>query len=167
MSAKDLGEYVDGLYGYALVLSRGRTEAEDLVQETYLRAIETVETSRRDSSVKSWLFIILRSIWFNQPRQSRTVPEVIELDSDGNDPIRDAGFATDPPLTPCASNNEQDQVRTALQQLPIEFREILILHEYEELSYQEIASVLECPLGTVMSRLARARSKLRELLSPL
>jgi RNA polymerase sigma-70 factor (ECF subfamily) len=63
------------------------------------------------------------------------------------------------------SNIEQEQVRTAIQQLPVEFREIVILREYEDLSYQEIAAVLECPLGTVMSRLARARSKLRDLLS--
>jgi RNA polymerase sigma-70 factor (ECF subfamily) len=65
------------------------------------------------------------------------------------------------------SNIEQEQVRTAIQQLSVEFREIILLREYEELSYQEIATILECPLGTVMSRLARARSKLRDLLSPL
>jgi RNA polymerase sigma-70 factor (ECF subfamily) len=65
------------------------------------------------------------------------------------------------------SNIEQEQIRAAIQQLSIEFREIIILREYEELSYQEIATLLKCPLGTVMSRLARARSKLRDLLSPI
>jgi RNA polymerase sigma-70 factor (ECF subfamily) len=64
------------------------------------------------------------------------------------------------------SNIEQEQVRAAIEQLSIEFREIIILREYEELSYQEIATSLDCPLGTVMSRLARARSKLRDLISP-
>jgi RNA polymerase sigma-70 factor, ECF subfamily len=60
---------------------------------------------------------------------------------------------------------EREQVRAAIQQLPVEFREIIILREYEELSYQEIANLLACPIGTVMSRLARARSRLRDLLS--
>jgi RNA polymerase sigma-70 factor (ECF subfamily) len=63
------------------------------------------------------------------------------------------------------SNIEQEQVRAAIQQLSSEFSEIIILREFEELSYQEIATILECPLGTVMSRLARARSKLGDLLS--
>ncbi|SRR5713226_3545481 len=64
------------------------------------------------------------------------------------------------------SKMETEQVRAAIQELPVEFREIILLREYEELSYQEIASVLDCPVGTVMSRLGRARAKLRALLSP-
>ena len=160
----DLSEYVDGLYGYALVLSRNRTEAEDLVQETCLRAIRAMERLRPDSNAKSWLFTILRNIWFNQLRQWRTAPEIVELDLDGMGPNRVADTAKDPHAT-YVSNIEQEQVRTAIQQLPVESREIIILREYEELSYQEIATVLECPLGTVMSRLARARSRLRDLLS--
>jgi RNA polymerase sigma-70 factor (ECF subfamily) len=162
----DLSEYVDGLYSYALVLSRNRTEAEDLVQETCLRAIRAMERLRPDSNAKSWLFTILRNIWFNQLRQRRTAPKVVELDLDGDGANRAADTRKDPHAT-YVSNIEQEQVRTAIQQLPVEFREIIILREYEELSYQEIAAVLECPLGTVMSRLARARSKLRDLLSTM
>jgi RNA polymerase sigma-70 factor, ECF subfamily len=161
----DLSEYVDGLYSYALVLSRNRTEAEDLVQETCLRAIRAMDRLRPDSNAKSWLFTILRNIWFNQLRKWRTAPEVVELDLDGDGANRAADTRKDPHAT-YVSNIEQEQVRTAIQQLPVEFREIIILREFEELSYQEIAAVLECPLGTVMSRLARARSKLRDLLSP-
>lgn len=160
----DLSEYVDGLYSYALVLSRDRTEAEDLVQETCLRAIRAMSRLRPDSNAKSWLSTILRNIWFNQLRQWRATPEVVELDLDGDGANRAADTRKDPHAT-YVSNIEQKQVRTAIQQLPVEFREIIILREYEDLSYQEIAAVLECPLGTVMSRLARARSKLRDLLS--
>ena len=160
----DLSEYVDGLYSYALILSRNRTEAEDLVQETCLRAIRAMGRLRPDSNVKSWLFTILRNIWFNQLRQWRTAPENVELDLDGNGPNAAVDTAKDPHAI-YVSNIEQEQVRAAIQQLPVEFREIIILREYEELSYQEIAAVLECPQGTVMSRLARARSKLRDLLS--
>jgi RNA polymerase sigma-70 factor (ECF subfamily) len=160
----DLSEYVDGLYSYALVLSRDRTEAEDLVQETCLRAIRAMGSLRPDSNAKGWLVTILRNIWFNQLRQRRTVREVVELDLHVDDANRAADSRKDPHAT-YVSNIEQEQVRTAIQQLPVEFREIIILREYEDLSYQEIAAVLECPLGTVMSRLARARSKLRDLLS--
>jgi RNA polymerase sigma-70 factor (ECF subfamily) len=160
----DLSEYVDGLYSYALILSRNRTEAEDLVQETCLRAIRAMGRLRPDSNPKSWLFTILRNVWFNQLRQWRTSPDIVELDLDGDGPNKAADNAKDP-LASYVSNIEQQQVRAAIQQLPLEFREIIILREYEELSYQEIAAVLECPQGTVMSRLARARSKLRDLLS--
>ena len=160
----NLSEYVDGLYSYALVLSRNRTEAEDLVQETCLRAIRAMGRLRPDSNAKSWLFTILRNIWFNQLRQWRTAPQVVELDLDGDGENRAEDTRKDPHAT-YVSNIEQEQVRTAIQQLPVEFREIVILREYEDLSYQEIAAVLECPLGTVMSRLARARSKLRDSLS--
>src|SRR5271170_6552587 len=159
----DLSEYVDSLYSYALVLSRDRTEAEDLVQETCLRALRAIGRLRPDSNAKSWLFTILRNIWFNQLRQWRTAPEVVELDLDGDGANRAADTRKDPHAT-YVSNIEQEQVRTAIQQLPVEFREIIILREYEDLSYQEIGAVLECPLGTVISRLARARSKLRDLL---
>jgi RNA polymerase sigma-70 factor, ECF subfamily len=162
----DLSEYVDGLYSYALVLSRNRTEAEDLVQETCLRALRAMGRLRPDSNAKSWLFTILRNIWFNQLRQRRTAPEMVELDLDSNGPNKAADTAKDPHAT-YVSNIEQEQVRAAILQLSPEFREIIILREYEELSYQEIAAVLDCPLGTVMSRLARARSKLRELLTPI
>jgi len=160
----DLSEYVDGLYSYALVLSRDRTEAEDLVQETCLRAIRAMGSLRPDSNAKGWLVTILRNIWFNQLRQWRTAREVVELDLQVDGANRAADSRKDPHAT-YVSNIEQEQVRIAIQQLPVEFREVIILREYEDLSYQEIAAVLECPLGTVMSRLARARSKLRDLLS--
>lgn len=161
----DFSEYLDGLYGYAVVLSRSSTEAEDLVQETCLRALRALGQLRPDGNIKSWLFTILRNVWLNQVRQWRTRPAMVELDSDENRTGDPADTALDPHEV-YASKVEQEQVRAAIQQLPVEFREIIILREYEELSYQEIASVLDCPLGTVMSRLARARSRLRELLPP-
>lgn len=155
---------IDGLYSYALILTRNRAEAEDLVQETYLRALQALGRLRPDSNLKAWLFTILRNIWFNQLRKWRTAPEMVELDSDGSGPNHAADDVKDPHAT-YVSKVEQEQVRAAIQRLSVEFREIIILREYEELSYQEIATILECPVGTVMSRLARARSKLRDLLS--
>jgi RNA polymerase sigma-70 factor (ECF subfamily) len=159
----DLSEYLDGLYSYALMLSRNRTEAEDLVHETCLRAIRAIESLRDDTSAKSWLFTILRNLWFNQLRQRRPAPEIVELDLDGTGPNGAADNAKDPHET-YVNNIEQEQVRTAIDQLSGESREIIILRGFEGLSYQEIAAILECPSGTVMSRLARARRKLRDLL---
>jgi RNA polymerase sigma-70 factor (ECF subfamily) len=159
-----LDEVFDGLYGYAMVLSRDRTEAEDLVQETCVRAVKAVESLQPGSNAKSWLFTILRNIWLNQVRQRRAAPKIVELDVDEST----LGMAVEASKDPHAlyvSKMERDQVREAIQQLPDEFREIIVLREYEELSYQEIATLLDCPAGTVMSRLGRARSRLRSLLS--
>src|SRR5579862_1950370 len=154
--AVNLGEFLDGLYSYAVVLSRNPAEAEDLVQETCLRAIRGMGRLRPDSNVKGWLFTILRNTWLNQIRHSRTGPEMVELNSDASETNEPADPAKDA-HTIYAGKVEREQVRTAIQQLPVEFREIIILREYEELSYQEIANLLACPVGTVMSRLARAR----------
>ncbi|HXZ80197.1 MAG TPA: sigma-70 family RNA polymerase sigma factor [Terriglobales bacterium] len=159
----DFTEYLDGLYGYAMVLSRNSAEAEDLVQETCLRALRGMGGLRSGDSAKSWLFKILRNTWLNQLRHRRTAPDVVEFDSDVSKPNEPADPRQDP-LSVYIAELERGQVRAAIQQLPVEFREIIILREYEELSYQEIAGVLDCPPGTVMSRLARARARLRELL---
>ena len=164
MEDTTLPAYMDGLYAYAMVLSRNPAMAADLVQESYLRALKAKESLRPDSNVKSWLFTILRNIWLNHLRHERAGPKLAELDSDEN--LADVSIATsEDPHDLYVRNLQREQVRTAIQQLPIEFREIIILREYEELSYSEIANVLQCPMGTVMSRLARARSRLGDLLS--
>jgi RNA polymerase sigma-70 factor, ECF subfamily len=157
-------ECSDGLYGYAMVLSRDRTEAEDLVQETCVRAIQAIDGLRPGSNVKSWLFTILRNIWLNRLRGRRTAPKMVELDGDEST-AQTAVAVTKDPHTLYVSKVERELVREAIQQLSREFREIIVLREYEDLSYQEIANILGCPAGTVMSRLGRARSKLRSLLS--
>lgn len=159
-----LDEVFDGLYGYAMVLTRDRTEAEDLVQETCVRAVKAMESLQPDSNAKSWLFTILRNIWLNQVRQRRSAPRIIGLDVDESTAELAVEVSEDP-YALYASKLERDQVRKAIQQLPDELREIIVLREYGELSYQEIATLLDCPAGTVMSRLGRARSKLRSLLS--
>lgn len=157
-------DHLDGLYSYALLLTRNHPEAEDLVQETYARAIPAMGRLRVDSNTRGWLCTILRNIWLNQQRKWRNGPQMIEIDgwngvvSGVVDPSRNSHDVY-------VSKLETDQVRAAIQELPMDFREIILLREYEDLSYQEIASVLNCPVGTVMSRLARARKTLRILLS--
>jgi RNA polymerase sigma-70 factor, ECF subfamily len=157
-------EYIDGLYSYALVLTRNHAEAEDLVQETYVRAMKAIRRFQKGSNMKGWLFTILRNIWLNQLRKSRNGPRMVEIESEDAipdsivEPSRDAHDLY-------VSKMETGQVRAAILELPADFREIILLREYEDLSYQQIAEVLDCPIGTVMSRLGRARAKLRTLLS--
>lgn len=157
-------EYLDGLYSYAMVLTRNHAEAEDLVQETYVHALPAMNRLRPESNVKGWFFKILRNAWLNQLRKRRTRPEIgwtdVADDAETNvvEPSKDS-------YQVLVSKMEKEQVQAAIQALPANFREIILLREYEELSYHEIAGLLDCPVGTVMSRLARARSKLRILLT--
>jgi RNA polymerase sigma-70 factor (ECF subfamily) len=157
-------EHADGLFTYAMALTRNFFEAEDLVQETYVRAIEAMGRLREHSNVKAWLYAILRNIRINQVRQQRTRPKLVELDAYENPADLVIDSAKDPHAL-YVSKVEREQVREAIQQLSEEFREIIVLREFAELSYQDIAKLLDCPLGTVMSRLARARSELGSLLS--
>jgi RNA polymerase sigma-70 factor, ECF subfamily len=159
-------EHIDGLFGYALVLTRNRVDAEDLVQETYVRAIRAMGRLRPGSNVKGWLFTILRNVWLNELRQRRKAPESVDIETDDRT-LHAADENTMSPHDAYVSGIERGEVRKAIEQLPAEAREVILLREYEELSYEEIAGVLDCPVGTVMSRLARARMKLKKLLGPV
>jgi RNA polymerase sigma-70 factor, ECF subfamily len=164
LEAQDLLLYIDDLSRYALALARNKTDAEDLLQETYLRALKASESFWPGADLKRWLFRILRNIWFNELRRRRGVPKFLNLDiSETYDGIRRAPQAD--PLALHLASVERDLVRGAIQELPSALRKTICLREYEDLSYQEIAVALDCPVGTVMSRLARARTKLGHRLS--
>ena len=156
--------YKDGLFGYAMFLTHNYASAADLVQETYLRALNAKERKPTLSEGKGWLFTILRNIWLNQLRRRGTVRGIVDLISEGIlEPA--ASELTDPHIL-YVRHIVTTQVREAINKLPTKLREIILLREYEELSYKEISTILGCPAGTVMSRLARARSRLRILLAP-
>jgi RNA polymerase sigma-70 factor, ECF subfamily len=155
--------YIDDLYSYAVALTRNREAAEDLVQETYVRALPAANRLRSDSNIKAWLCTILRNVWLNQIRQRNSRPKMTELDANNGADYLPADRSEDP-LAQCERKWNQERLRRAILQLPMESREILVLREYQELSYAEIAELLACPAGTVMSRLARARERLRHLL---
>src|SRR5580692_9043400 len=132
-------EYLDALYSYALVLTRNHAEAADLVQETYVRALPAMGRLRVGSNTKSWFFTILRNVWLNELRKWRNGPQMIDLEvGDGVanrifEPSKDTHDLY-------VSKLEAEQVRAAIQELPIDLREIILLREYEDLSYQEIAN---------------------------
>lgn len=156
--------HLDALYGYAVALTRDRTAAEDLVQETYLRAVRAFGRLMPDSNLKGWLFAIMRNIWLNQQRHDRTGPAFVDLDAEDDERWRflESGGAS--PLAELERSETQTRVRAAIESLPPAFREVVILRDIEGFSYQQIATILGCPAGTVMSRLGRARDRLRLLL---
>lgn len=153
-------EHIDALYGYAMTLTRNTTEAEDLVQETYVRAARAVNRPDSNANLKGWLFVIMRNAWLNQVRHKNAGPLFVDLDS--SESTREA---QENPHVIYLRKLECEQVREAIESLPDAYREIVVLRDIEGFTYQEIAMVLDCPAGTVMSRLGRARGRLRKLLA--
>lgn len=159
--------HLDALYRSALRLTRNRAEAEDLVQETCLRAFRNFHRFDPLSHCRVWLFTIMRNLFLNRLRQAGR--EVLEGDASALEALQERLMTP----TSVARNPEEeffqkllhDDIDRALKALPLAFREAVILADLEGLSYKEVAEVLGCPTGTVMSRLSRGRQLLRHLLS--
>ena len=157
--------HLDALYGFALALTHNRTEAEDLVQETYLRATRAFGRLMPDSNLKSWLFAIMRNIWRNQLRHAHSGPQFVEMDAEEANRTEWLDHTARDPHAVLVEKVERAQVRAAIASLPTHYREVIVLRDLEGFSYQQIAAILHCPAGTVMSRLGRAREQLRALLT--
>lgn len=156
--------HLDALYGYAMAMTRDRTVAEDLVQETYLRAVRAFGRLLPDSNLKGWLFAIMRNAWHNQLRHDRSGPAFVDLDAEDHERWLSLRSADRSPLAVLEQSETRTRIRAAIESLPPAFREVVILRDIEGFSYQQIATIMECPAGTVMSRLGRARDRLRGLL---
>lgn len=150
----------DQLYNFAHWLAQDRTEAEDLVQETYVKALKGFSSFQAGTNFRAWMYRILRNTFLTS-RTGLKATATVELDSDDS-PELSAGPET--PETILIDNSQHQLLQSAIESLPVSFREILLLCEVEEMSYQEIAETLSIPMGTVMSRLSRARKALRESL---
>ena len=156
-------EFLDVLYGTAIRLTRKPEAAEDLVQDTYLKALRARSSFKPGTNLKAWLFTILHNTWRNRRRdQARSR---VEADSDAVEQAAEHGqdSLSAPPDSPEAllvRATLSEDLRAALDQLPEAYREAVWLRDVEELSYQEIAEVLGIPVGTVMSRLSRGRKQL-------
>jgi RNA polymerase sigma-70 factor (ECF subfamily) len=164
IEADELTSHADALYSYALVLTRDPAHASDLVQETYMRALRALHRLREGSNMRGWLITILRNLWLNHLRSRSKAPRMLYLDSDEGKNV--AAIDASDPFSLHTARIDAERVHRALEVLPVTYREIILLREFEELSYQEIAEIIKRPLGTVMSRLSRARSHLRGLLAP-
>ena len=166
---QDVAELIPQLYGMALRLARNRPDAEDLVQEALLRAYRGYHTFRAGTNLKAWLFRILTNTFINEYRRRSRRPRETELDESG-------GVLPYPSHTPrfqSWSKAPEDHlieqifesdIVEAIEGIPVIYRIPVLLADVEGLSYKEIASALDLPMGTVMSRLHRGRNALRKAL---
>lgn len=163
------------LYRAALRMTRNTADAEDLVQDAYLKATRSVDRYREGSGTRAWMFRILTNAYIDRYRQRMRAPEMVELTEEGglydlfleSRPAEevDAGVWRDEDLEDFLHKSVGDEVKAALESLPPAFRLVLILRDLEGFSYREIAEMTGVPAGTVMSRLFRARRGLQERLA--
>jgi RNA polymerase sigma-70 factor (ECF subfamily) len=147
----------DSLYNLARWLTRDRAEAEDLVQETFVKALKGFPSFQAGTNFRAWIYRILRNTFLT----SRTgLREHASLSLDEDEPP-----SADTPETELLARADRDSLERALERLPLPHREVILLCDVEEMSYREIAEALGVPAGTVMSRLARARKAMRDLLA--
>jgi RNA polymerase sigma-70 factor, ECF subfamily len=149
----------DQLYNFARWLTRNTEEAEDLVQETYVKALKGFASFQLGTNFRAWMYRILRNTFLTSRtglRATMTVP----LDPEQDEP--ELAVENETPETILMKRSDSQLVVSAIDGLPVHYREALLLCEVEEMSYQEIAETLSIPVGTVMSRLSRARRALRD-----
>jgi RNA polymerase sigma-70 factor (ECF subfamily) len=161
--------HADALYGTAMRLTRNPDSAQDLVQETFLKAFKHYDSLRPDSNLKAWLTRVLTNTFINQYRRKQVRQRSQELyDPDWMNERVGSNWARDVAKRPgqkVVDRFVRDKLNDAVAALPDPYRQVLLLADVEELAYKEVAETLDIPIGTVMSRLHRARRKLRELLS--
>jgi RNA polymerase sigma-70 factor (ECF subfamily) len=161
--------HLEAAFNLAFWLSRSRPDAEDIVQEAYLRALRSFDGFRGDD-IKPWLLAIVRNAAYRWLANRQRARNVVSLDETLAGSRADAHeMASEEPSAEqlLVSAVERDYVLRALAELPPAFREVIVLREFEGLSYREIAEITGTPAGTVMSRLARGRSELRKVLTRL
>jgi len=149
----------DQLYNFARWLTQDTSEADDLVQETFAKALRGFPSFQAGTNFRAWMYRILKNSFLSSRTGLKTT---IAFDEEDQENIPSSEGPTPETLVIAQSNREM--VQKALEELPLAFREILLLCEVEEMSYQEISEALSIPVGTVMSRLFRARKALRTLL---
>jgi RNA polymerase sigma factor (sigma-70 family) len=151
----------DSLYYFARWLVHNQNDAEDLVQETYLKSLRNFASFQPGTNFRAWIFQILRNTFLSS-RSKLERRMTVAVDAEEDFPVLPATSATPESLLIERSGNYA--VRCAIEQLPVIFREVILLCDAEDASYREIAEILSIPIGTVMSRLARARKEVRESL---
>ena len=149
--------HLDAAFNYARWLAKNETEAEDVVQDACVRAMRFF-SSLRDEDARPWLLAIVRNTWYSRVSRRASTTEAA-LGTTGDEP----DDALDPEER-LLQQHTVERVRAAIEQLPADYREVLVLREMEGMSYKEIAAVVQVPIGTVMSRLARSRERLLAIL---
>jgi RNA polymerase sigma-70 factor (ECF subfamily) len=161
--------HLDHLYTVALHLARNPNDAHDLVQETMVRALRFFDQYTPGTNCRAWLLTILYNVFRNRYRQSAAAERVSDTEQEFQDHLEEMGLRSDP-----SSNDPQHaffdrllegEVQAALDTLPEDFRTVLLMVDIQELRYEEAAAVLDIPLGTVRSRISRARAMLKKALA--
>src|SRR4030095_4960283 len=155
--------YIDGLYGTALRLTRRTQDAEDLVQETYLKAFRAASQFERGTNLKAWLFTILHNTFRNMRRHDGRSP--VDVDSETVERAADVMAQDQTPEQLLTRATLDTDLQAALDALPEAFRQAVWLRDVEEFSYAEIARIVGVPIGTVMSRISRGRRLLYDRLA--
>jgi RNA polymerase sigma factor (sigma-70 family) len=151
----------DSLYNFANWLAHDQNSAQDLVQETYLKALRSFASFQPGTNFRAWMFRILKNTFLSS-RSMLGRRVTVEIDSEVDFPELPATSAT--PESLLIERSQENAVRNAIERLPVIFREVLLLCDVEDASYREISEILSIPVGTVMSRLGRARKVVRESL---
>jgi RNA polymerase sigma-70 factor (ECF subfamily) len=158
--------HMDFLYNYALRMTFNAADAEDLVQETYLKAFRFWDSYEQGTNIRAWLFRIMKNAYINRYRKEKKEPEKVEYQEVENfyNNVREGGIESSDTQETLFNNLLEDDVATAIADLPEDFRTVVILCDIEELTYEEVAEFVDCPIGTVRSRLHRGRKLLRDKL---
>jgi RNA polymerase sigma factor (sigma-70 family) len=165
---RDLLPHIDALHTFAYHLAYDEENARDLVQETYLKAYKAIESYHQGTNAKAWLFKILKNNYINYYRKQSKRPVKVDYEE-----FVGLMEKEDSPLSSKADLRQDvfqsllgDEVTMAINSLPIEFRTVILLCDVEGFTYEEIAKIIDVPIGTVRSRLHRARNMLKEKLRP-
>ncbi|HBR21143.1 MAG TPA: RNA polymerase subunit sigma [Nitrospiraceae bacterium] len=165
MDFKELIEkHLDSLWFTALRLTKNKEDAEDLVQEASLKAYENIGSLRSENKAKAWLFKILTNTFINKYRKNKSLPEEVDVEPDFLEPIfykNGHYFDMEKDMFSCVTDED---VKNAIDSLPIEFRTVVLLVDIEELSYKDVEDILKISSGTLASRLYRGRRLLRDAL---
>jgi RNA polymerase sigma-70 factor, ECF subfamily len=160
--------FVDSLYNAAYRMSRNAQDAEDLVQETYLKAYRYYDKFEEGTNLKAWLFKILKNTFINSYRKKQQIPpsaDFADIEESFESIVREEpGKQLPDPEAELLEKVLDEDVQRALEELPQDYRMVVLLADLEDFSYKEIADILEIPVGTVMSRLYRGRRLLEDAL---
>lgn len=163
---KELFPHMEALKTFAFHLTYNENDADDLVQETYLKAHKFIENYDAGTNAKAWLFKILKNAYINEYRKKSRRPQKVDIDEVVS--LREGESGNDAAFhdlrQDIIENTMGDEVTIAINSLPLEFRTVILLCDIESFTYEEIAKILELPIGTVRSRLFRARNMLKDRL---
>lgn len=168
--AREAVPHVDALYATAIRLTRNEGDAEDLIQETMLKAYRYFDKYEQGTNCKAWLFKIMTNTFINKYRKAQKRKEFL-IDDDSRPLAERAVMPERNPLHQHFGDQDTmffrlfgDEVKAALEEIPVDFRVVVLLADLQDFAYKDIADIMECPIGTVMSRLYRGRRMLQQKL---